>query len=185
MRHIPKSLFLTPDRPRQKKHTHTHTIQNSYKKKRCCPPFTNAHKLTTVTNILLKEFLEAGMNMPMIVLRLIDTSLHWRTSPAAKGLLARFLRRGATPPQPQRPTPPIRWRGAARAPARPRRRYLPRVSPQSAGLSSLLSVLTQRLNTGMIVYRASFGGVLSDLRSRGSVDPPCRRRRREDLCGRP
>ena len=27
------------------------------KKKRCCPPFTNTHKLIAVTNILLKEFL--------------------------------------------------------------------------------------------------------------------------------
>ena len=35
------------------------TIQHSYKNERCCPPFTNAHKLTTVTlvTILLQEFL--------------------------------------------------------------------------------------------------------------------------------
>ena len=38
----------------KKKHTHTHTrTQHSY---RCCPPFTkNAHKLTTVANVLLRE----------------------------------------------------------------------------------------------------------------------------------
>ena len=38
--------------------------------------------------------------------------------------------------------------------------------------SSPLGVLTQRLATGKIVCRDSFAGVLSDLRSRGSVGNP-------------
>ena len=43
------------------------------------------------------------------------------------------------------------------------------LSPQSTGLSSPLSVSTQRLATEIVFYRDFFGGVLSDLRSPGSV----------------
>ena len=54
-----------------------------------------------------------------------------------------------------------RRHGSARA--RPRGRNLRRVSPQSTGL------LTERVATRMIFCLDSFGGVLSDLRSFGSV----------------
>ena len=97
-----------------------------------------------------------------------------RISPAAESLLARFVRRGASPPRPQRPPPPIRPRGAARARARSRCRNLQTISPQSAGLCCPLNALTQRLATGIIPYRDSFGGVLSDLRAPGNVGCPAR-----------
>ena len=92
--------------------------------------------------------------------------------PPERGLLARFLRRGTRPPRQQRPAPLSRSRGAAHARARPRRRKLRRVSPQSTGLSGPLSVLTQPLGTGMIFCRVFFGSVLCDLRPPGSVDQP-------------
>ena len=92
-----------------------------------------------------------------------------QTSPAVESLLARFLGRGASPPPPQRPPPPITPRVAARARARPRCRRLRTVSPQSTGLCCHLSVLTQRLATGIILYPDPFGSVLSDLRSPGTV----------------
>ena len=50
-------------------------------------------------------------------------------------------------------------RGSAHA--RPRRRNLRRVSPQSTGLSSPVSVLTQRLATGMIFHIVSCSGPCS------------------------
>ena len=67
-------------------------------------------------------------NIRLMTLRLILRSMthffHLRTSRAAGGLLARFLRQGARPPRPQQPALPIRSRGAAHAHARPRRRNL-------------------------------------------------------------
>ena len=56
--------------------------------------------------------------------------------------------------------------------ARPQRRNLRRLSPQSTGLSCPLSVWTQCLDTEINYYRDSFGGVPSDLRSSGSVGGP-------------
>lgn len=47
--------------------------------------------------------------------------------------------------------------GTARPPARPRRRNVRWVSPQSTGLSCPFSVLTQRLATGATFYRDSSG----------------------------
>ena len=95
----------------------------------------------------------------MIVLRLVCHVFQQRISLAAGGFLARFLRRAALPPRPQRPAPRIRSRGAARVRARPRHRDLRRVHLQSTGLSSPLCVLTQRLATGMIFRRDSFAAV--------------------------
>ena len=95
-----------------------------------------------------------------------------RTSPATEVLLARFLRRGAHLPRPQRSAPRILSHGAARARARPQRQNLRRVSPLTTGLSCLPSVLTQCLDAEINSYRDSFGGVLSDLRSSGSVGRP-------------
>ena len=95
-----------------------------------------------------------------------------RTSPATKGLLARFLRWSARLPQPQRPAPRIRSRGAARVRARRQRRNLRRVSLLSKGLSCPLSVLTQCLDTEINSYRDSFARVPSYLRSSGSVGRP-------------
>ena len=103
--------------------------------------------------------------------------LHLRISPAAEGLLARFIfssgRAFASATTAGAADPLTRRRTRSRE---PRCRNLGTVSPQCTGLSCPLSVLTQRLATGMIFYRGSFVGVLSDLRSPG-------RRRREDLCG--
>ena len=71
-----------------------------------------------------------------------DPVVFLRFSPAAESLLMRFLRRGAPPPRPQRPALWMRSRGAARTWARPRRRDIRRLCPQSTGLSRHLSDLT-------------------------------------------
>ena len=63
-------------------------------------------------------------------------------------------------------------RRRTRSGERPRRRNLRRVPPQSTGLSFPLSVLTKRLPPGIIFYRDSFGGVMSDLRSPRSFGRP-------------
>ena len=76
---------------------------------------------------------------------------HLQTAPAAQGLLAWFLRRGARLPRRYQTAPPIRSRDAARPRARPRRRNLRRVSWPPTGLYCPLSVLMQHLATGKIL----------------------------------
>ena len=120
------------------------------------------------------SFLFVGMpsiNIRLIVLR-CSCRCFLRISPAAELLLTRFLRQGAPPPRPQRPAPRISSRGVARARARPRRRNIQRVFPQSTGLSCPLSDLPQRVATGAICYSDSFGGVVSGLRSPRGIGCP-------------
>ena len=106
------------------------------------------------------------VNISMIVLRLIFHSFSLADLSRRRGPFRAVSSPGRVPADPL-----ARCRTRR---ARPRCWNLRRLSPQSTSLYCPLSILTQRLSTGMDLYRDSFRGVLSDLRSR-----------REDLSGRP